>query len=90
MLSEEKRKTGLLLMIGIVIGLMLGFIFGWMVGGSIKPGDPSVGIPRIDVYPTVFIGCIIAIGFAFLYVYLTEWSARGADHIEKPKAKEVE
>ncbi|MEX2726052.1 MAG: hypothetical protein Q6353_002260 [Candidatus Sigynarchaeum springense] len=42
-----------------------------------QPPDPYVGIPRIDVFSTTLVGCIIAIAFALIYVYLVEWSKLG-------------
>jgi predicted lysophospholipase L1 biosynthesis ABC-type transport system permease subunit len=77
MLSEEDRNNYLRLLIGIAIGMMLGFVFGMVVGGSL-PTDPPVGLFRIDVFSTTFYGCLIALGFALVYLYLTEWSKKNS------------
>lgn len=63
------------LLIGIAIGMMLGFVFGMAVSGSVtSPADPPVGLFRIDVFSTTFFGCLITLGFALVYLWLTEWS----------------
>lgn len=89
MISDESRNKYMTLLIGIAIGAMLGFVFGMFMSGSAAP-DPYYGLARIEPFYTTVIGCIIAFGFALLYVYIAEWSKLDKSKKEQPREAGVE